>query len=221
MKFFVDSANLNEIKKANDFGIVDGATTNPSLIAKEGIIGRDNILNHYKKICEIVNGDVSAEVISTEYEQIIKEGHELSKIDEKIVVKVPIIKEGLKAIDYFTKNKIKTNCTLIFSPAQALLAAKCGATYVSPFIGRLDDWAKNDNAGINMISEIKTIFKNYNYNTKILAASIRNPKHIIECGKIGVDVITTPLDSFIALIKHPLTDTGLKIFLDDYKKMNP
>lgn len=221
MKFFIDSANIDEIRKANDFNIINGVTTNPSLIAKEGIKGKDNILNHYKKICNIVNGDVSAEVISTKFEEIIKEGHKLSEIDKKIVVKVPIIEEGLQAIDYFSKNNIKTNCTLIFSPGQALLAAKCGATYVSPFIGRLDDWEKDSNAGIQMIADIKKIFENYNYNTKILAASIRNPEHIIKCAKIGVDVITTPLKSFLSLTNHPLTDIGLKKFLDDYIKVNP
>ena len=220
MNFFIDSANLDEINNAYNLGVVSGVTTNPSLMAKEGVIGKLNILDHYKKICNIVNGDVSAEIIATDFEAMIKEGHELLEIDNKIVVKIPIIEDGLKAIDYFSKKNIKTNCTLIFSPSQALLAAKCGATYVSPFMGRIDDWKKDINAGINLISDIKTIFTNYQYNSQILAASIRNPKHIIECAKIGVDVATMPFNALIELIKHPLTDIGLKKFLDDYKQIN-
>lgn len=220
MIFFIDSANLNEIRQVNDLGIISGVTTNPSLMSKEDVVGKNLILDHYQNICDIVSGHVSAEVISTQFEDIIEEGHQLSEIDTKIVVKVPIIEDGLKAIHYFTKNKIKTNCTLVFSPSQALLAAKAGATYVSPFIGRLDDWTKKENAGLAMLSDIKTIFGNYNYKTKILAASIRNSQQIVECGKIGVDVITAPFTSLMPLIKHPLTDLGLKKFLADYKKNN-
>ena len=220
MIFFIDSANLNEIRQVNDLGLISGVTTNPSLMSKEDVAGKNEILDHYQDICDIVSGDVSAEVISTQFDDIIKEGHQLSEIDKKIVVKVPMIEDGLKAIYYFAKNKIKTNCTLIFSPSQALLAAKAGATYVSPFIGRLDDWAKQENTGLAMLSDIKTIFDNYNYTTKILAASIRNSQQIVECGKIGVDVITAPFTSLMPLIKHPLTDLGLKKFLADYKKNN-
>ena len=220
MIFFIDSANLNEIRQVNDLGIISGVTTNPSLMSKEDVVGKNLILDHYQNICDIVSGHVSAEVISTQFEDIIEEGHQLSEIDTKIVVKVPIIEDGLKAIHYFTKNNIKTNCTLVFSPSQALLAAKAGATYVSPFIGRLDDWTKKENAGLAMLSDIKTIFGNYNYKTKILAASIRNSQQIVECGKIGVDVITAPFTSLMPLIKHPLTDLGLKKFLADYKKNN-
>ena len=220
MIFFIDSANLNEIRQVNDLGLISGVTTNPSLMSKEDVAGKNEILDHYQNICDIVSGDVSAEVISTQFEDIIKEGHQLSEIDKKIVVKVPMIEDGLKAIYYFAKNNIKTNCTLIFSPSQALLAAKAGATYVSPFIGRLDDWAKQENAGLAMLSDIKTIFDNYNYTTKILAASIRNSQQIVECGKIGIDVITAPFTSLMPLIKHPLTDLGLKKFLADYKKNN-
>tara|TARA_B100000945_G_scaffold225586_1_gene182447 strand:- start:956 stop:1621 length:666 start_codon:yes stop_codon:yes gene_type:complete len=220
MIFFIDSANLNEIRQVNDLGLISGVTTNPSLMSKEDVAGKNEILDHYQDICDIVSGDVSAEVISTQFDDIIKEGHQLSEIDKKIVVKIPMIEDGLKAIYYFAKNKIKTNCTLIFSPSQALLAAKAGATYVSPFIGRLDDWAKQENTGLAMLSDIKTIFDNYNYTTKILAASIRNSQQIVECGKIGVDVITAPFTSLMPLIKHPLTDLGLKKFLADYKKNN-
>lgn len=220
MIFFIDSANLNEIRQVNDLGIISGVTTNPSLMSKEGVAGKNEILDHYQNICDFVSGDVSAEVIATKFEDIIKEGHQLSEIDKKIVVKVPMIEDGLKAIYYFAENKIKTNCTLVFSSSQALLAAKAGATYVSPFIGRLDDWSKQENAGLAMLSDIKTIFDNYNYKTKILAASIRNSQQIVECGKIGVDVITAPFTSLMPLIKHPLTDLGLKKFLADYKKNN-
>ncbi len=217
MKFFVDTANLNEIKEAQSLGILDGVTTNPSLMAKEGITGNENINNHYKKICEIVTGDVSAEVISTNFDGIVNEGKELAALDKQIVVKVPMISDGIKAIKYFSENGIKTNCTLVFSPGQALLAAKAGATYISPFIGRIDDISSN---GIDLISEIRVIFDNYDFETEILAASIRGPMHIIDCAKIGADVVTTPLKSIKSLLKHPLTDIGLKKFLDDYKKGN-
>ena len=217
MIFFIDSANLNEIRKVNDLGIISGVTTNPSLMAKEGVSGVNSILDHYKKICNIVSGDISAEVISTKFKDIIEEGHKLSEVDKKIVVKIPIIDEGLKAIHYFSKKKIKTNCTLVFSASQALLAAKAGATYVSPFMGRLDDWDKKPYSSFKMLSDIKTIFKNYNYNTKILGASIRNQDYIIECAKIGADVITAPFTSLISLIEHPLTDAVLKKFIEDYQ----
>ena len=220
MVFFIDSANLNEIRKVNDLGVISGVTTNPSLIAKEGISGENSILDHYKKICNIVSGDISAEVISTKFKDIIEEGHRLSEIDKKIVIKIPIIDEGLKAIRYFSKKKIKTNCTLVFSASQALLAAKAGATYVSPFMGRLDDWSKKTCSSFEMLSDIKTIFKNYNYNTKILGASIRNQKYIIECAKIGADVVTVPFKSLISLIDHPLTDAGLKKFIEDHQNSN-
>ncbi len=217
MKFFIDTANLNEIKEAQNLGILDGVTTNPSLMAKEGITGKANIIHHYKDICDIVSGDVSAEVISTDFDGIVSEGQELAKIDNKIVVKVPMISEGIKAIKYFSQNSIKTNCTLIFSAGQALLAAKAGATYVSPFIGRIDDISSD---GLQLISEIRLIFDNYNYKTEILSASIRGPMHIIDCAKIGSDVVTTPLKSIKSLLNHPLTDIGLKKFLDDYNKGN-
>lgn len=217
MKFFIDTANLNEIKEAQNLGILDGVTTNPSLMAKEGITGKANIIQHYKDICDIVSGDVSAEVISTDFDGIVSEGEELAKIDNKIVVKVPMISEGIKAIKYFSQNSIKTNCTLIFSAGQALLAAKAGATYVSPFIGRIDDISSD---GLQLISEIRLIFDNYNYKTEILSASIRGPMHIIDCAKIGSDVVTTPLKSIKSLLNHPLTDIGLKKFLDDYNKGN-
>ena len=217
MKFFIDTANLNEIKEAQNLGILDGVTTNPSLMAKEGITGKANIIQHYKDICDIVSGDVSAEVISTDFDGIVSEGQELAKIDNKIVVKVPMISEGIKAIKYFSQNSIKTNCTLIFSPGQALLAAKAGATYVSPFIGRIDDISSD---GLQLISEIRLIFDNYKYKTEILSASIRGPMHIIDCAKIGSDVVTTPLKSIKSLLNHPLTDIGLKKFLDDYNKGN-
>ena len=217
MKFFIDTANLNEIKEAQNLGILDGVTTNPSLMAKEDITGKANIIQHYKDICDIVSGDVSAEVISTDFDGIVSEGQELAKIDNKIVVKVPMISEGIKAIKYFSQNSIKTNCTLIFSAGQALLAAKAGATYVSPFIGRIDDISSD---GLQLISEIRLIFDNYNYKTEILSASIRGPMHIIDCAKIGSDVVTTPLKSIKSLLNHPLTDIGLKKFLDDYNKGN-
>ena len=217
MKFFIDTANIEKIKQANDFGILDGVTTNPSLMAKEKIKGERNISEHYKKICSLVSGDVSAEVISTDLDGIISEGEKLSQLDKKIVVKVPMIKNGIKAIKYFSSKNIKTNCTLIFSPGQALIAAKAGATYVSPFIGRLDDISTE---GLNIISEIRKIYDNYNINTQILAASIRSPIHIINCAKIGSDVITSPLNSILKLFEHPLTDIGLKKFLDDHFTLN-
>ncbi|MEW7278172.1 fructose-6-phosphate aldolase [Aquimarina sp. 2201CG1-2-11] len=217
MKFFIDTANLDQIKEAQDLGVLDGVTTNPSLMAKEGITGKENIINHYKKICEIVTGDVSAEVISTDFEGIIKEGEELAKLHEQIIVKVPMIKDGIKAIKYFSDKGIKTNCTLVFSAGQALLAAKAGATYVSPFIGRLDDISTD---GLNLIAEIRMIYDNYGFNTEILAASVRHTMHVIDCAKIGADVMTGPLSSIEGLLKHPLTDIGLAKFLEDYKKGN-
>ena len=217
MKFFIDTANLDQINEAQNLGILDGVTTNPSLMAKEGITGDSNIINHYKKICEIVDGDVSAEVISTEFDGMVQEGNHLSKISNQIVVKIPMTKNGVKALKYFSNNNIKTNCTLIFSPGQALLAAKAGANYVSPFIGRLDDISSD---GLYLISEIRQIFDNYNFKTEILSASIRHNMHIINCAKIGSDVVTAPLSSIVGLLNHPLTDSGLKKFLDDHKKGN-
>lgn len=215
MKFFIDTANLDQIKEAQDMGILDGVTTNPSLMAKEGIKGEKNIKQHYIDICEVVDGDVSAEVISTDYAGIIKEGEALAALHDQIVVKVPMIKDGVKAIKYFTQKGIRTNCTLIFSAGQALLAAKAGATYVSPFIGRLDDISTD---GLALIDEIRIIFDNYMYETEILAASIRHPMHIIDCAKIGADVMTGPLSAITALLNHPLTDIGLAKFLEDHKK---
>tara|TARA_B100000073_G_scaffold100238_1_gene79787 strand:+ start:38 stop:694 length:657 start_codon:yes stop_codon:yes gene_type:complete len=217
MKFFIDTANLDQIKEAQDLGILDGVTTNPSLMAKEGISGHENIINHYLKICDIVDGDVSAEVISTDFKGIIKEGEFLASLNKQIVVKVPMISEGIKAIKYFTDNNIKTNCTLVFSSGQAIIAAKAGATYLSPFIGRLDDISSD---GLNLISEIRDIYDNYDFTTEILAASIRHTMHIIDCAKIGADVVTTPLSAIKGLLNHPLTDSGLKKFLDDHKKSN-
>tara|TARA_B100001758_G_C18254408_1_gene527549 strand:+ start:308 stop:964 length:657 start_codon:yes stop_codon:yes gene_type:complete len=217
MKFFIDTANLNEIKEAYDLGILDGVTTNPSLMAKEGITGKENILNHYIEICKIVDGPVSAEVISTDYDGIISEGKALALLHKNIVVKVPMIPEGIKAIKYFSENNIKTNCTLVFSAGQALLAAKAGATYLSPFLGRLDDITTD---GISLISQIRLIYDNYAYQTKILAASIRHPMHIINCAEIGADVITAPLKAIKSLANHPLTDSGLKKFLEDYARGN-
>lgn len=216
MKFFIDTANLEQIKEAQDLGILDGVTTNPSLMAKEGISGAEAIKQHYKTICEIVDGDISAEVLSTTYEEMIKEGEELAAIHPNIVVKIPMIKDGVKALKYFSDKGIKTNCTLIFSAGQALLAAKAGATYVSPFLGRLDDISTD---GLNLIEEIRTIYNNYMYDTEILAASIRSPMHIINCAKIGADVITSPLPLILALLKHPLTDLGLAQFVADAKKL--
>jgi len=217
MKFFIDTANLSEIKEAQDLGILDGVTTNPSLMAKEGIKGKDNIYRHYKAICDLVDGDVSAEVISTDYKGMIEEGEELVTIDPKIVVKVPMIKDGIKAIRYFSNNGIRTNCTLVFSAGQALLAAKAGATYVSPFVGRLDDIATD---GLSLVAQIKTIYDNYGYPTQILAASVRHTMHLIECAEIGADVVTCPLSVITSLLKHPLTTSGLETFLADHKKVN-
>lgn len=217
MKFFIDTANLDQIKEAQALGVLDGVTTNPSLMAKEGITGKDNIIDHYKKICELVDGDVSAEVISTDLDGMIKEGEELAKLHDQIVVKIPMIKEGVKALKYFSDQGIKTNCTLVFSAGQALLAAKAGATYVSPFIGRLDDISTD---GLNLIAEIRLIYDNYGFETQILAASVRHTMHVLECAKIGADVMTGPISSIEGLLKHPLTDIGLEKFLADYKKGN-
>ena len=217
MKFFIDTANLAQIKEAQDLGVLDGVTTNPSLMAKEGISGDTNVIAHYKAICDIVDGDVSAEVIATDYEDMIKEGEELAALDEKIVVKIPMIKDGVKALKYFSDKGIKTNCTLIFSAGQALMAAKAGATYVSPFIGRLDDISTD---GLDLIESIRIIFDNYDFGTEILAASVRHPMHIIQCAEIGADVMTGPLSAMEALLKHPLTDIGLAKFLADHAKAN-
>lgn len=217
MKFFIDTANLSDIKEAQELGILDGVTTNPSLMAKEGITGQENIINHYKAICEIVDGDVSAEVISTDFDGMVREGEALAALDEKIVVKIPMIKDGVKALKYFSSKGIKTNCTLVFSSGQALLAAKAGATYVSPFIGRLDDVSTD---GLDLIDKIRLIYDNYGYETEILAASVRHPMHIINCAEIGADVMTGPLSAITALLKHPLTDIGLEKFLADYAKGN-
>ncbi len=216
MKFFIDTANLDQIREAQDLGILDGVTTNPSLMAKEGISGKEAINQHYVDICNISDGDVSAEVLSTTYEEMIKEGDELAALHERIVVKIPMIKDGVKALKYFSDKGIKTNCTLIFSAGQALLAAKAGATYVSPFLGRLDDISVD---GLNLIEEIRVIYDNYAFDTEILAASIRSPMHIINCAKIGADVITSPLPSILNLLKHPLTDSGLAQFVADSKKL--
>lgn len=217
MKFFIDTANLAQIKEAQDLGVLDGVTTNPSLMAKEGISGQENIINHYKTICEIVDGDVSAEVISTDFEGMIKEAEELAALHPQIVVKVPIIKEGIKAIKYLSDKGIKTNCTLVFSPGQALLAAKAGATYVSPFIGRLDDISTD---GVKLIAQIVEMYNYYGFETQVLAASIRHTMHIIQCMEAGADVVTCPLNAILGLLKHPLTDIGLEKFLADYKKVN-
>lgn len=217
MKFFIDTANLEQIEEAQSLGVLDGVTTNPSLMAKEGITGKNNILKHYVDICNIVDGDVSAEVIATDYEGMIKEGEELADLHPQIVVKIPMTKDGIKACKYFSEKEIKTNVTLVFSPGQALLAAKAGATYVSPFIGRLDDISTD---GLNLIDEIRTIYDNYAFDTQILAASVRHTMHIVNCAKIGADVMTGPLSSILGLLKHPLTDSGLEQFLADYKKGN-
>jgi transaldolase len=217
MKFFIDTANLNEIKEAYDMGVLDGVTTNPSLMAKEGITGDANIKAHYKAICDIVDNNVSAEVIATDYETMMKEGRELAKIDDKIVVKVPMIKDGVKAIKQFSAEGIRTNCTLVFSSGQALLAAKAGASYVSPFIGRLDDISTD---GLTLIEDIIRIYDNYAYETEVLAASVRHTMHLIECANMGADVVTCPLKVITGLLKHPLTDSGLAQFLADHKKGN-
>ncbi len=217
MKFFIDTANLDQIREAQDLGILDGVTTNPSLMAKEGISGKANVLAHYKAICEIVDGDVSAEVISTDYAGILKEAEVLAALDEKIVVKVPMIKDGVKAINYLTQNGVKTNCTLVFTSGQAILAAKAGATYISPFIGRLDDISAN---GLELIASMAQIFAVQGYQSQILAASIRSPLHIVECARLGANVITSPLSAILALLNHPLTDSGLQKFLEDHKKAN-
>ncbi len=217
MKFFIDTANLDQIREAQALGVLDGVTTNPSLMAKEGITGRNNILKHYVDICTIVEGDVSAEVISTDFEAMIKEGEELAELHDQIVVKVPMIKDGVKALKYFSDKGIATNCTLVFSAGQALLAAKAGATYVSPFIGRLDDISTD---GLNLIAEIRMIYDNYGFDTQILAASVRHTMHVIDCAKLGADVMTGPLSAIEGLLKHPLTDIGLAKFLADYKKGN-
>ena len=216
MKFFIDTANLDQIREAQDLGILDGVTTNPSLMAKEGISGKEAINKHYVDICNISDGDVSAEVLSTTYEEMIAEGETLAKIHPNIVVKIPMIKDGVKALKYFSDKGIKTNCTLIFSAGQALLAAKAGATYVSPFLGRLDDISTDS---LNLIEEIRLIFDNYNYQTQILAASVRHSMHIINCAKIGADVVTCPLQPILSLLKHPLTDSGLEQFIKDSQKM--
>lgn len=216
MKFFIDTANLEQIREANDLGILDGVTTNPSLMAKEGISGNDAILQHYKNICEIVDGAISAEVLSTTYEEMIAEGDILAAIHPNIVVKIPMIKDGVKALKYFSNKGIKTNCTLIFSAGQALLAAKAGASYVSPFLGRLDDISTDS---LNLIEEIRLIFDNYGFETEILAASVRNSMHIINCAKIGADVVTCPIQPILSLLKHPLTDSGLEQFVKDSQKM--
>jgi transaldolase len=216
MKFFIDTANLDQIREAKDLGVLDGVTTNPSLMAKEGISGTDRVMKHYVDICEIVgDGDVSAEVIATDFEGMVKEGEDLAALHENIVVKVPMTKDGIKAIRYFTDKGIRTNCTLIFSAGQALLAAKAGASYVSPFVGRLDDISTD---GIDLIEQIRTIYDNYGFDTEILAASVRHPMHIIACAEIGADVMTGPLSVILQLLKHPLTDIGLAQFLADHKK---
>ncbi len=217
MKFFIDTANLDQIREANELGVLDGVTTNPSLMAKEGIRGEENCRKHYIAICEIVKGDVSAEVISTDYEGMIKEGTELAALHPNIVVKVPCIADGIRAIKYFTDNGIRTNCTLVFSPGQALLAAKAGATYVSPFVGRLDDIASD---GIELVEKIVDMYRYYSFQTQVLAASIRSTQHIIQCIQAGADVATCPLSAIKGLLKHPLTDSGLAKFLEDYRKVN-
>ena len=217
MKFFIDTANLDQIREAQNFGILDGVTTNPSLMAKEGVSGHDNVIAHYKAICEIVDGDVSAEVIATDYEGMIKEGEVLAALHDNIVVKIPMIKDGIRAISYFTSKGIRTNCTLVFSAGQALLAAKAGATYVSPFIGRLDDISTD---GLDLIESIREIYDNYEFSTQILAASVRHTMHIVNCAQIGADVMTGPLSVILGLLKHPLTDAGLAQFLADHAKTN-
>ena len=217
MKFFIDTANLDQIREAQALGVLDGVTTNPSLMSKEGISGVKNIMNHYKTICEIVDGDVSAEVIATDYKGMIKEGDELVKLHPQIVVKIPSTIDGIKAIKYFSNKGVRTNCTLMFSPGQALLAAKAGATYVSPFVGRLDDISSD---GIDLIYKIVEMYEYYEFKTQVLAASIRHTQHIIQCVEAGADVATCPLDAILGLMKHPLTDSGLETFLADYNKLN-
>lgn len=217
MKFFIDTANLDQIREANELGVLDGVTTNPSLMAKEGIKGVDNQRKHYLDICKIVDGDVSAEVIATDYQGMIREGEELAALHPNIVVKVPCIEDGIKAIKYFSKKGIRTNCTLVFSVGQALLAAKAGATYVSPFVGRLDDISSD---GIELVSKIVDMYSTYDMDTQVLAASIRSTQHIIQCIEVGADVATCPLPAIKGLLKHPLTDSGLATFLADYKKVN-
>lgn len=217
MRFFIDTANLAQIKEALDLGILDGVTTNPSLMAKEGIVGKNNILKHYVDICNMVEGDVSAEVISVDFDGMIREGEELSELHEQIVVKLPMTKDGIKATKYFSQRGIKTNVTLVFSAGQALLAAKAGATYVSPFMGRLDDISTD---GLSLIDEIRMIYDNYEFETQILAASIRHGMHIVNCAKIGADVVTAPLDAILGLLRHPLTDIGLAQFIADFEKGN-
>ncbi len=217
MKFFIDTANLEQIKEANDLGILDGVTTNPSLMAKEGIKGDEAVMQHNKDICELVDGDVSAEVIATDFDGMVKEGEALAALHKNIVVKVPMIKDGIKAIKYFSSKGIRTNCTLVFSAGQAILAAKAGASYISPFVGRLDDIGFD---GMELIAQISHIFSVQGYETEILAASIRNPIHIIKSAEAGADIITSPLASILALLKHPLTDSGLAQFLADHKKLN-
>ncbi|WP_299456948.1 fructose-6-phosphate aldolase [uncultured Microscilla sp.] len=215
MKFFIDTANLKEIQEAQDLGVLDGVTTNPSLMAKEGISGKHNVMAHYARICDIVDGDVSAEVIATDYEGMVAEGEELAAIHPRIVVKIPMIKDGVRALKYFSKQGIKTNCTLVFSSGQALLAAKAGATYVSPFIGRLDDVSTD---GLQLIDQIVHIYNTYEFNTQVLAASVRHTMHLIKCAELGADVATCPLNVILGLLKHPLTDIGLSKFLADHKK---
>ncbi len=217
MKFFIDTANIDQIKEAQSLGILDGVTTNPSLMAKEGITGYDNIMNHYKTICDIVDGDVSAEVIAIDFDGMVREGEALAALHPQIVIKLPMIAEGIKACKYFSDKGVKTNVTLVFSAGQALLAAKAGATYVSPFLGRLDDVSTD---GLALIEEIRLIYDNYAFETQILSASIRHTMHIIECAKIGSDVMTGPLSAIKGLLNHPLTDIGLAKFLEDYKKGN-
>lgn len=216
MKFFLDTANLDQIREAQDLGVLDGVTTNPSLMAKEGIKGRENILNHYLKICDIVEGEVSAEVISTDFEGMIREGEELAALHPQIVVKVPVIKDGIKAIKYFSDKNIRTNCTLVFSPGQALLAAKAGATFVSPFIGRLDDISSD---GVELVHKISNLYNYYGFDTQIIAASVRHTMHIMQCTEAGADVVTCPLEAIIGLLKHPLTESGLEKFLADHNKL--
>ncbi|ARS35390.1 fructose-6-phosphate aldolase [Pontibacter actiniarum] len=217
MKFFIDTANLQEIQEAHDLGVLDGVTTNPSLMAKEGIFGHDNVIAHYKKISEIVDGDISAEVIATDFEGIVREGEFLAELHPNIVVKVPMIRDGVKAIRYFSEKGIKTNCTLVFSAGQAILAAKAGATYVSPFVGRLDDISTD---GMQLIEQIVQIYGNYGYQTQVLAASVRHVMHLVQCAEVGADVVTCPLNVITGLLKHPLTDSGLEKFLADHAKGN-